>query len=354
MQKTARTSKNDKIGVINKLLKKIVRQGEIIQSHLGQMSEKNTDRRNRDKLKSYFKSKKGKQMIMENFLYDSSILSIATDSFERLNPTKFENEHFFAKYHKSSTLPRSFSNQTKKVNVQDLVDPKWNFNRNCATTEDEDEIFLVIENKNNMQSDNDSGVFISKKPESKMTISETPKRKYRAAKNYDDVKKHIINQTHANQVTPQEFSRASFRFDQIRQEIRKKMVEMEQLLQQEKTLLHKIHEKTVHYNNENSLYNSNANFLNFDIEIDEIQRKLQDCANDIIMDEKELFTIKIKVEETSKTLSYLKGVVGRHQSNDCLNGENANHNSSYMFKENQIQFVNNFDEFCDNNESIVV
>lgn len=333
--------------MINKLLKKIIQQGEVIQSHLGQIAEKNVENRNREKLKSYFKAKRSKQSVMDAYLTDSNILSsIASDSFEKIDAKKFENEHFFAKYHKYSTMPRNFSNKIGKE-TRDLVDPKWNFH-NRQITEDEDEIFLVIENKNVATSDNDSGVFIAKKGDSKMTISETPKRKLRTSKDYEVVKKHLINQAHVDQVTPHEFSRNSFRFDMIRQEIRKKMLEMEQLLQQEKSLLHKIHEKSEIYNHENSLYNSNVNFLKFDFEIDDIQKRLRDCANDIILDEKELFTIKTKVDETSKTLEYLKSVMDKQKMTS------SQISNDRTFKDDQIQFVNNFDEFCDNNESIIV
>jgi hypothetical protein len=333
--------------VINKLLKKIIQQGELIQTHLGQITDKSADRRNKEKLKLHFKLKRDKQMIMDEYDYltDSNVLSsVASDSFERIDAKKFENEHFFAKYHNYSTMPKNVKSRMRK-NAQELVDPKWNFNRQL--TEDEDEIFLVIENKNMMASDNDSGVFIAKKAESKMTISETPKRKLRTSKDFEIVKKHLINQTHADQLTPHEFTRASFRFDLIRQEIRKKMLEMEQLLKQEKSLLRKIHEKSTIYNNENSLYNSNVNFLKFDIEIDDIQQRLRDCANDIILDEKELFNIKMKVDETSKTLGYLKSVMDHeHQDNSQTN--------EHTLTENQIEFVDNFNEFCDNNKSIIV
>lgn len=122
--------------------------------------------------------------------------------------------------------------------------PKWE-NESTRTTEEEDELFLVIENHN----DNDSGVFISKAQQLNtftnhlLPLPETPKRKYRRSKDYDQLKDHLINQTHKvefHNLNADQFTRASFKFDIVREQIREKMNGMKEIIQQEQSFLKRI------------------------------------------------------------------------------------------------------------------
>lgn len=114
---------------------------------------------------------------------------------------------------------------------------KW---QNQVVTDTEDELFLVIENSN----DNDSGVFITKEQRffHEMDIDEcknlpsTPKRKFRYSRDFESLKDHALNT-----FNPQEnFTRASFKFEGIHKEVRSKMDDMKEIIEQEHSFLRKI------------------------------------------------------------------------------------------------------------------
>lgn len=112
--------------------------------------------------------------------------------------------------------------------------------QNKIATDTEDELFLVIENNN----DNDSGVFITKEQRffQEMELDElknlpsTPKRKFRYSRDFESLKDHTINT-----FNPQEnFTRASFKFEGIHKEVRTKMDDMKEIIEQEHSFLRKI------------------------------------------------------------------------------------------------------------------
>lgn len=114
---------------------------------------------------------------------------------------------------------------------------KW---QNQVATDTEDELFLVIENSN----DNDSGVFITKEQRffHEMDIDEcknlpsTPKRKFRYSRDFELLKDHALNT-----FNPQEnFTRASFKFEEVHKEVRSKMDDMKEIIEQEHSFLKKI------------------------------------------------------------------------------------------------------------------
>lgn len=168
----------------------MIQQGEIIQKHLTKIND--IDHNN-----DYILPRAGRQIKMNNYSHESSIFSC----------------------------------------------PKWE-NESTRTTEEEDELFLVIENHN----DNDSGVFISKAQQLStfenqlLPLPETPKRKYRRSRDYDQMKDHLINQAHKMEFHNQadQFTRASFKFDMVRDQIREKMDGMKEIIQQEQSFLKRI------------------------------------------------------------------------------------------------------------------
>lgn len=114
---------------------------------------------------------------------------------------------------------------------------KW---RNQDVTDTEDELFLVIENHN----DNDSGVFITKEQQflqdmdmdQHKNLPDTPKRKFRYSRDFNSLKDHAINT-----FNPQEnYVRASFKFDLVHKEVRSKMDDMKEIIEQENSFLKKI------------------------------------------------------------------------------------------------------------------
>lgn len=67
-------------------------------------------------------------------------------------------------------------------------------------------------------------------------FANTPKRKFRNSRDFGSLKDHAINN-----FNPQDnFTRASFKFQEIRQDIRCKMDDMNEIIQQEQSFLKKI------------------------------------------------------------------------------------------------------------------
>ncbi|XP_035789049.1 uncharacterized protein LOC118465187 [Anopheles albimanus] len=62
----------EKIGLINRMMRKVLKQGEAIQNHLSQISQKSTEKRQQDKFRKYVRKNCGKHLIMENFLHDAA------------------------------------------------------------------------------------------------------------------------------------------------------------------------------------------------------------------------------------------------------------------------------------------
>lgn len=114
--------------------------------------------------------------------------------------------------------------------------PTWS---NQVVTDTEDELFLVIESHN----DNDSGVFVTKQQffhdmdiDQHQHIPDTPKRKFRYSRDFESLKDHAINT-----FNPQEnFARASCKFDMVHKQVRSKMNNMNEIIEQEHSFLRKI------------------------------------------------------------------------------------------------------------------
>ena len=102
-------------------------------------------------------------------------------------------------------------------------------------------------------------------------------------------------------------------FDTLNKELYIKLNEMTQLLHHEKSLIHQIKAKNARYKSENNLYNLKFLGKNFELEVDDIQKRLQDFANGIIKDEQLLFEIKVKIQKCSNELESLKQSIKKHE-----------------------------------------
>ncbi|KFB35581.1 AGAP005601-PA-like protein [Anopheles sinensis] len=69
----------EKIGLINRMMRKVLKQGEAIQNHLSQISQKSTEKRQQEKFRKYVRKNCGKHLIMENFLHDAATGSHLSD-----------------------------------------------------------------------------------------------------------------------------------------------------------------------------------------------------------------------------------------------------------------------------------
>lgn len=109
-----------------------------------------------------------------------------------------------------------------------------------VVTDTEDELFLVIENHN----DNDSGVFITKEQQfyrdmdfdQRTDLPNTPKRKFRDSRDFSSLKDHALNTFNAQE----NFTRTSFKFENVQRDVRSKVNNMKKILEQEQSFLNKI------------------------------------------------------------------------------------------------------------------
>lgn len=119
---------------------------------------------------------------------------------------------------------------------------KWS---NQPVTDTEDELFLIIDHHN----DNDSGVFITKEQQFfhdmdidlPKDLSSTPKRKLRGSRDFESLKSHAIKTLNP----PEDFTRASFKFELVHKEIRSKMNGMKEIIEQEHSFFRKIDKYTL-------------------------------------------------------------------------------------------------------------
>jgi hypothetical protein len=149
---------------------------------------------------------------------------------------------------------------------------KWS---NQVVTDTEDELFLVIENNN----DNDSGVFITKEQryfhemdvDQSRSLVDTPKRKFRHSRDFESLKDHAISS-----FNPQEnFNRASSRFEKVQKDIRFKMDNMKEIIEQEQSFLEKLNRYT---------FDDEPHFLQTHFEyVDNVNVNIQYCDNNETM-----------------------------------------------------------------------
>lgn len=105
----------------------------------------------------------------------------------------------------------------------------------------------MIENNN----DNDSGVFITKEQrifhetdiDECKNLPDTPKRKFRYSRDFESLKDHALNT-----FNPQEnFTKASYKFEGIHKEVRSKLDDMKEIIEQEHSFLRKINKYSFDY-----------------------------------------------------------------------------------------------------------
>lgn len=265
--------------------------------------------------------------------------------------------------------------------------------------ESDDELFLLIDDNGSSRSlsdcrdtrnddDQDSGVHVeyrqhvlAKKCNAAhqllpKKLQETPKRnKGRSKIAYDQLRQNNLNRKLFAPPKPlpiaisliktpsdlfprnlPELQQSSRRHDDIEFEIAKRMVDMGQLLQYEEDVTVELTKRCAQYRAQNELYHAQSGRLELCIE--RVQAKLEQYAKKIVENELELFKIKMEITQKCGVLHNLQRmlrmetgaeVVGWHED-----GAVALENSIRSAATNDINFVDNIYEFCDNNRSIVV
>lgn len=381
---------------INKMMRKILKQGETIKQHLSQLTDSQVEVQRIEKLcQKIRQTKRGKKILMDHFINSTNLMSKGDLEMDPLllpgtlsSALTSEDELFY--------MDRPILTDTEGEQQLTAVDDHANKQPGKAEMEDDeadDELFLVIENNDDL----DSGVHfeLNKRSKSQMTemqpicssveltevLLETPKRKKRVQRNFEDLKRHSLNhqfapadeQKGAYAENP-DFKRTSLQFDTIRREIIVKMNDLKDLLQKEEDLIVNLESKCQRYKRENEIYGRKQGQVR--LNVDKIQDNLNQNAKEIVQDELELYKTKLEIRENYLVLDDLKGMLaekdpisgfGQSEFNRLVEKKFGLENGRWSLdRETPKQtsglptfitspFVDNVHEFCDNNnESIIV
>lgn len=392
--------------MINKMMRKILKQGETIKNHLSQLTDGGEAEVERiEKLcQKIRQTKQGKKILMDHFIKSTNLMAncdMECDPLLLSSALTSEDEMF---YMDQPILTDTEGEQQSNKNNNRMPMPV-----KAELDEDEDdELFLVIENNDDL----DSGVHFDlvKRSKSQMTemqpicssveltevLLETPKRKKRVQRNFEDLKRHSLNrqftpvaaqkQTQGQavkDVTPTlqfenpDFKRTSLQFDTIRREIIVKMNDLKDLLQREEDLIVNLESKCQRYKRENEIYGRKQGQVHM-LKVDEIQDNLNKYAKEIVQDELDLYKTKLEIRENYIVLDDLKEMLAEK---DPISGFGTSEFNRLVEKKFGLEnggrpgdqtttvatgplvlpsfitspFVDNVHEFCDtNNDSIIV
>uniref|UniRef100_A0A182KG88 Ras-associating domain-containing protein n=1 Tax=Anopheles christyi TaxID=43041 RepID=A0A182KG88_9DIPT len=170
-KETKSKKQKEKIGLINRMMRKVLKQGEAIQNHLSQISQKSTEKRQQEKFRKYVRKNCGKHLIMENFLQDAatnnlSDLSVDGEPLVTMTPndpepkdakvrrSTFPGKLLFSS-RKASSAGANASGKDKPGRVLKNVLFESSDQLADGGKANEDELLLVIDHT----SDSDSGIF---------------------------------------------------------------------------------------------------------------------------------------------------------------------------------------------------
>lgn len=371
---------------INKMMRKILKQGETIKQHLSQLSDSQVEVQRIEKLcKKIRQSKQGKSMLMDLFINSTSLMTKGDLEMDALllpgtlsSALTSEDELFYMDQAILTDTEKGSEVSAKKRAAKASLGETEN-------EEEDDELFLVIENNDDL----DSGVHfdLNKRSKSQLTemqpicssiemtevLLETPKRKKRIQRNFEDLKRHSLNKRFSEEtgeggdsadntmkIENPDFKRTSLQFDTIRREIIVKMNDLKDLLQKEEDLIVNLESKCQKYKRENEVYGKRQGVQR--VEVDEVQDNLNRYAKEIVKHELDLYKTKLDIRENYLILDDLKEMLaekdpisnfGRSEFNRLVEKKFglANPSTSLILS----PFVDNVHEFCDNNnDSIIV
>ncbi|KAM7358111.1 meru isoform 2-T2 [Cochliomyia hominivorax] len=154
----------------------------------------------------------------------------------------------------------------------------------------------------------------------------------------------------------------------IRSKLAQKNAEMNELYEREYALTKELTNKCKMYKLQNDLYTKADK--NLEISVGQIQRSIEACAKEIIQTEHELLEIKNEIKHDISLINNLKRLTLETDPNECgvpIDIENAlkaqivtdpnpaaTNDDTLTNCEQQMLFVDNIYEFCDNNASMLV
>uniref|UniRef100_A0A182QT57 Ras-associating domain-containing protein n=1 Tax=Anopheles farauti TaxID=69004 RepID=A0A182QT57_9DIPT len=183
----------EKIGLINRMMRKVLKQGEAIQNHLSQISQKSTEKRQQEKFRKYVRKNCGKHLILENFLHDAAATGggghlsdvsvdgepLVAEVRDTKDPAKVRRSTFPGKLLFSAKRGSSSAAGASKDRPEDrpgrvLKNVLFESSDQLAdgTKTNEDELLLVIDHT----SDSDSGIFTNNNNQALSRRDTLPKR----------------------------------------------------------------------------------------------------------------------------------------------------------------------------------
>jgi hypothetical protein len=213
-------------------------------------------------------------------------------------------------------------------------------------------------------------------------LLETPKRKKRVQRNFEELKRHSLNkrfersqgtQDKETPVVPAEnpdFKRTSLQFDTIRREIIV-MNDLKDLLQKEENLILNLEAKCQRYRRENEIYGRKERGQVVQLKVDEIQENLNRYAKEIVQHELDLYKTKLEIRENYLVLDDLKEMLADKDPISGFGKSEFNRLVEKKFGLTPTQgqgppatttlpsfvtspFVDNVHEFCDNNQDSII
>lgn len=258
--------------------------------------------------------------------------------------------------------------------------------------DDDDELFLLIDNSSiDRMNPGDSGIQVeyrqymlnqklhasqraSKSKLLKFTnqtnFTETPKRKHRSKQYFEQLRSRCLYKkfTSSQDIVIKnhlaKLQSPPSRLKQIRLEILLLIDDLNNLFKYEKELMLNLSKCSAQYHAENELYTTK---LGLQMCIEKVQANLELYSQEIIQNEFKLFKTKIEIEQKREILNKLKQMLNNEKEEEDNHNDNKRLRkilpNEILTKSDQIQnidilddieFVDNIYEFCDNNKSMIV
>lgn len=252
---------------------------------------------------------------------------------------------------------------------------------------DSDELFLLIDN---CDDDRDSGVHVeygqyilNQKCNALMNAKlcqkdkhsdyqETPKRKLYSKKQKDKLRKNNLNSRLSKNAIPPpgyyaEIGKSSSRYGIIRLEILGRLSDMRKLSKKENDLVKVLAKRCAQYRSQNEIYTAK---IGLEMQIEQVQANLGFFAKEIIQNELQLYEIKMEIKQKQGIIRNLYRMLKEEEtiyghvgdglliddlfSMDNISKDICERAKKCLSQEDDVRFVDNIYEFCDNDSSMIV
>lgn len=253
-----------------------------------------------------------------------------------------------------------------------------------------DELFLLIDSNDD---DRDSGVHVEygqyilnqkcnasmraklcqkDMPNKESDYQETPKRKLYSNKQKKKLRENNLNSRLSRHDLPPpgffpEIEKSTSRYEIIRLEILFRISDMRKLLNIENDLTKVLAKRCAQYRSQNEMYTAE---IGLEMQIERIQANLSFFAKEIIRTELQLFETKMEIKQKQGIVRNLYRMLKEEESlcglvdgglliDDLFLMESSGQDicekvKNCLSQENELCFVDNIYEFCDNDSSMIV